>query len=74
LKTVAQETKASVNQVIIAWMRQSKPPILPIVAGSRVEQLAENFAALDLALSDEQMSRLTTGGNPHIKRAWLQPS
>ena len=74
LKEVAAETKASVNQIVIAWMRQSKPPILPIVAGSRVEQLAENFAALDLKLSDEQMSRLTTGGNPHIKRAWLQPT
>jgi aryl-alcohol dehydrogenase-like predicted oxidoreductase len=74
LKTVADEAKASPNQVIIAWMRQNKPSILPIVAGSRVEQLAENFAALDLKLNDQQMTRLTTAGNPDIKRAWLQPS
>jgi aryl-alcohol dehydrogenase-like predicted oxidoreductase len=74
LKAIADEAKVTANQVIVAWMRQSKPSILPIVAGSRVEQLAENFAALDLTLSDEQMSRLTTAGNPHIKRAWLQPT
>jgi aryl-alcohol dehydrogenase-like predicted oxidoreductase len=55
-------------------MRQSKPSILPIIAGSRVEQLAENIAALDLVLSDDQMQRLNTAGNPVIKQAWLQPS
>lgn len=74
LKAVAGEAGRSPNQVIIAWMRQSKPSILPIIAGSKVEQLAENIAALDLVLSDDQMHRLDAAGNPDIKRAWLQPS
>ena len=74
LRTVAAELGHSPNQVIIAWMRQTKPSILPIIAGSRVEQLAGNIAALNLSLSDEQMLRLSTAGNPDIKRAWLQPS
>jgi aryl-alcohol dehydrogenase-like predicted oxidoreductase len=74
LKAVAAEAGRSPNQVLIAWMRQSKPAILPIIAGSRTEQLAENIAALDLTLSDDQMLRLTTAGNPDVKRAWLQPS
>jgi aryl-alcohol dehydrogenase-like predicted oxidoreductase len=74
LNSVANETKATVNQVILAWLGQSNPPILPIIAGSRVEQLTENIAALHLKLTDEQMSRLDAAGNPHIKRAWLQPS
>jgi aryl-alcohol dehydrogenase-like predicted oxidoreductase len=74
LNSVAKETKATVNQVILAWLGQSNPPILPIIAGSRVEQLTENIAALQLKLTDEQMSRLDTAGNPDIKRAWLQPS
>lgn len=74
LRTVAAELGYKPHQVIIAWMRQTKPSILPIIAGSRVEQLADNLAALDLSLSDEQVHRLSTAGNPDIKRAWLQPS
>ncbi len=74
LKAVAAEVGRNPNQVLIAWMRQSKPAILPIIAGSRTEQLAENIAALDLTLSEDQMLRLTTAGNPDVKRAWLQPS
>ncbi len=74
LQAVAAETGRSPNQVLIAWMRQSTPAILPIIAGSRVEQLAENISALDLTLSDDQMLRLTSAGNPDVKRAWLQPS
>ncbi len=73
LRTVAAEVGRSPNQVIISWMRQSKPSVLPIIAGSRCEQLAENIAALDLSLSEDQMLRLTTAGNPDVKRAWLQP-
>ncbi|HXJ43269.1 MAG TPA: aldo/keto reductase, partial [Bryobacteraceae bacterium] len=54
LREVAAETGASVNQVLIAWMRQSDPPILPIIAGSSVAQLDENIRALHLRLEDAQ--------------------
>lgn len=74
LRIVADEVGYSANQVIIAWMRQSRPSILPIIAGSHVEQLVENIAALDLSLSDEHMARLSAAGNPDVRRAWLQPS
>ena len=74
LKHVAQEVGKTTNQVIIAWMLQSDPFILPIIAGSRPEQLIENIQALSLSLSSEQMEILNDAGNPDIKRAWLQPS
>lgn len=74
LKSVANEIGASPNQVIIAWMRQSDPAILPIIAGSKTEQLQENIDALKLTLSDEQMKRLSSAGNPVILEAWLQPT
>lgn len=74
LNSVAKELGCSANQVIIAWMRQSKPAIIPIIAGSRTEQFKENIAALDLRLTPEQMSELDTAGNPVIGRAWLKPS
>lgn len=74
LRSVACEIGRTPNQVILAWMRQSKPAILPIIAGSRIEQLAENIAALEVTLSAEQIERLDTAGNPVIHRAWLQPT
>jgi aryl-alcohol dehydrogenase-like predicted oxidoreductase len=72
LKQVAAQTGATPNQVIIAWMLAGDPPVLPIIAGSRIEQLEENLAALDVTLSPGQMQRLNTAGNPDIKQAWLR--
>ena len=74
LNSVARELGCSPNQAIIAWMRQSKPAVLPIIAGSRTEQFEENIAALDLRLTPEQMRELDTAGDPTIERAWLKPS
>ncbi len=72
LKAVAGETGATMNQVVIAWMRQSDPPVLPIIAGSRPEQIEENVAGLSITLSQDQMQHLDTAGNPGIKTAWLR--
>lgn len=73
LQTVAKEIGATPNQVIIAWMRQSTPFILPIIAGYKIEHLDENIRALNIRLSDEHMELLNTAGNPDVKKAWLQP-
>ncbi len=72
LKAVAEEVGATLNQVIIAWMLQSDPPVLPIIAGSKPEQLNENIEALNIALTEDQIKRLDTAGNPDIKQAWLR--
>ena len=72
LRAVAAEHDASLSQVVIAWMLHSDPPVLPIVAGSRLEQLTENLASLDIRLSEDQMRRLDAAGNPDIKQAWLR--
>jgi aryl-alcohol dehydrogenase-like predicted oxidoreductase len=74
LKAVAEELNLSPNQLVIAWMRQSEPSVLPIVAASRKEQLRENIDALEVTLSADQMSRLNSAGNPVIREAWLQPT
>jgi aryl-alcohol dehydrogenase-like predicted oxidoreductase len=72
LTAVAGETGATLNQVLIAWMLQSNPPVLPIVAGSRPGQLLENLGALNVTLSEDQIRRLDTAGNPDIRQAWLR--
>jgi aryl-alcohol dehydrogenase-like predicted oxidoreductase len=74
LELVAKETGATVNQVILAWMRQNTPAILPIIAASRTEQLAENIAALNLKLTSDQVQQLSTAGDPDARQGWLQPT
>lgn len=71
LVSVSEELGSTVNQTLIAWMRQSDPPVLPIIAGSKTEQLAENIGALNLKLDEGQMSRLDTAGNPQ-GGGWIQ--
>ena len=74
LRTVAQEAGCTPPQAIIAWMRQSTPAILPIIAGSRTEQLRENIAGLDVTLTSDQMDRLNVAGNAQLKQGWIQPT
>jgi aryl-alcohol dehydrogenase-like predicted oxidoreductase len=74
LRAVSSEVGCTPSQAIIAWMRQSTPPILPIIAGSRTEQFRENIAALEITLSADQMRRLDTAGNPVVEQAWIQPT
>ena len=62
LHAVARETGASPNQVIISWMRQNSPSILPIIGGSTREQLTENLQALTLELTPGQMAQLDEAG------------
>ncbi|HML24324.1 MAG TPA: aldo/keto reductase [Aggregatilinea sp.] len=60
LREVAAAHDATLNQVVLAWMLHSDPVVLPVMAASTSEQMAENLAALDLALSPDEMARLNT--------------
>jgi aryl-alcohol dehydrogenase-like predicted oxidoreductase len=62
LRAVAAETGATPNQVILAWMRQGDPPVLPLIAASTAGQMAENLGALAVVLSAEQIRRLDSAG------------
>ncbi len=62
LKEIAAECGASPNQVILAWMLQSDPLVLPVFAASTPEQMTEDLGALDLALSENQMKQLNEAG------------
>jgi aryl-alcohol dehydrogenase-like predicted oxidoreductase len=59
LREVAGETGATPNQVVLAWMMQGTPPVIPLIGASGEEQLAENLGALDVELSAEQLERLS---------------
>ncbi len=58
LDKVAQEQKASVYQIAIAWLLAHSPVMLPIPGTSSVAHLEENEAARKLKLTDGQMAAL----------------
>ncbi|MET8434352.1 aldo/keto reductase [Streptomyces sp900116325] len=58
LRTVAEETGATVNQVVLAWLIGGDVPVVPLVGASSVAQLDESLAAVDLELTAEQRATL----------------
>ncbi|WP_432065136.1 aldo/keto reductase [Streptomyces sp. C10-9-1] len=62
LRTVADELGATVNQVVLAWLLDSDPPVLPVVGASGVAQVEEAMGALSLSLDADQRRRLDEAG------------
>jgi aryl-alcohol dehydrogenase-like predicted oxidoreductase len=62
LAQVAAETGATANQVVLAWMLQSAPAVLPLFGASTLAQLQETLGALDAHLTDAQMTTLNEAG------------
>jgi aryl-alcohol dehydrogenase-like predicted oxidoreductase len=58
LQQIAQECGVTPNQVILAWMLQSNPLVLPVFSASTPQQMSEDLAALELNLSEDQVKRL----------------
>jgi aryl-alcohol dehydrogenase-like predicted oxidoreductase len=62
LRSVAAETGATANQVVLAWLMGGEIPVIPLVGASSVAQLDESLTAVDLELSGEQRARLDAAG------------
>lgn len=58
LQRVAAESGLRPNQLVLAWLMQQEPRVLPIVAASQEAHLREDLAALALRLSPQQVQRL----------------
>ena len=58
LRSVAFQTGATVNQVVLAWLMGGELPVIPLVGASSVAQLKESLAAVDLELTTAQRARL----------------
>jgi aryl-alcohol dehydrogenase-like predicted oxidoreductase len=59
LKKVAHEIGATLNQVVLAWMMQGTPTVIPLIAASTQQQLQENLGALNVTLGQEHLEFLT---------------
>lgn len=60
LAQIVAEVGAPPTQVVLAWLRQQEPSVIPLVTASRPEQLAENVGSLEVTLSTEQVDRLSS--------------
>ncbi len=58
LKSVADDAGCSPAQAAIAWTRQQNRMMIPIIGARFEKQLRDNLGCLDVALSEEQISRL----------------
>ncbi|KIH98896.1 oxidoreductase [Streptomonospora alba] len=58
LDEVAEETGATRNQVVVAWLQGLDQPVIPLVGASSVAQLDEVLEADDLKLTEDQRARL----------------
>jgi aryl-alcohol dehydrogenase (NADP+) len=62
---VARRRGVSPAQIALAWLLRQPGVVAPIVGASRLEQLDELIAAVDLSLDDEECRRLEEPYEPH---------
>ena len=60
LEEVAGDLNATPTQVALAWLMARPSITAPIASASKLEQLPDLIAAVDLKLSDEAIQRLNT--------------
>jgi aryl-alcohol dehydrogenase-like predicted oxidoreductase len=66
LVEVAEAHGASAAQVALAWLL-TRPSVASVIVGARTdEQLADNLAAAELALGEEELSRLEEVSRPRL--------
>jgi aryl-alcohol dehydrogenase-like predicted oxidoreductase len=64
LGEVAAELGATPSQVVLAWLMQGRPPMIPVVGASTVAQLDELLGATELHLDGDTRQRLDAAGRP----------
>jgi len=66
LVEIAAERSVSAAQVALAWLLQ-RPGVTTVIVGARTdEQLADNLAAADLTLTDDEVARLEEVSRPPL--------
>ena len=58
LHTFAERKKATTAQIALAWVLAQKPWIVPIPGTTKLHRLAENNAAIDIKLTDQELAEM----------------
>jgi aryl-alcohol dehydrogenase-like predicted oxidoreductase len=59
LHAVAAEVEATPSQVVLAWLMQGMPRMIPLIASGSPDRMQENLDARHITLTFEQIARLT---------------
>ena len=59
LNDVAASHGATPCQIVLAWMRQGSPSVIPLIAASTPQVLRENIKAAEIELDEDEISRLS---------------
>jgi len=60
VKAIAIENNATPAQIALSWLLAQKPYIAPIPGTTKIHRLEENVGAVDITLSQEELSRINT--------------
>ena len=74
VKKIAEEVGAKPSQVAIGWLLAQGPDVVPIPGTKRRSYLAENLAAVDVRLDQDQLDRLDAlkpAGTRWTDPAWV---
>jgi len=62
LNEIGRKYNATAHQVALSWLLHHSPNILLIPGTSKVKHLEDNYKALSVTLSEEDMNELDTIG------------
>ena len=74
VEKLAHERGVSPTQLACAWVLQAPGVTSPIIGATKVHHLQEVFEAVDIELSDEEVTRLEEPYQPHPVLGHVQPS
>ncbi len=60
LRSIGERHRATPAQVALAWLLAQKPWIVPLFGTRRLERFEENIGALDISLSETDLSEIDT--------------
>ena len=58
LKEIAKRKEATLAQISLAWLLAKKPWIVPIPGTTKSHRLEENIGALEIYLTDQEMTEI----------------
>jgi len=61
VRTIAARHGATPRQIVLAWLLARSPATLPIPGTGSLSHVEENVAAVDITLTPDEVSALTTG-------------
>ncbi len=59
---IAETHGLTVNQLVLAWMLNHSPKVIPVTSASKPEQVKINIKAADIELSEDEMKLLNEAG------------